>query len=710
MTTTTQDRKPVLGLVALTAGLALVALFLWLERTTGGFAPLRAYELEFLYKIPAGEAAFDMRYLAIVLPASLLLALGAAYLFGARPFRGLLDRLDRMPEGAFTALLVILGAGLVLAVARWILQGQPITDDERVYLFQAELLSRGKLFVTSHPLKEFFDNTFIVNNGKWYGKYPPGHPLFLVPGVVAGFPRIVPAVLAAINLVLFYRLARFYFPQRQARGAALLLLASPFFLFTGATLLSHSSCLTALLLFAWGAHRSLAGGGAGAALVAGTGAGLAFLVRPYTALLIGLPIAAAWLWALRGRRASLRPWLTALGVAAVFALLLLAANFALTGNPFRTGYSEVQGERGGRVLGFGEVIPGYLSHTPLQGALNVVLTVIRLNFWTWGWPLGWLFVIAALLWSRRADLKPLWAILVTTGIGSIFYFSLGVADTGPVKYYELLPVLTLLTVAGFVAFDGRIAKSGRPGLSALAPALVLLSSLLGWGLFARLQALEIRRVTSRIEEPYRMIGQLPQDQRLLIFTGPLQRPPFESWVFSAPNNLAEPEARILYVRDRGNENRTLIERFADRAPYRIAMGEDRGYQLERLSGDEATKRMVRDRLRDARVHLRKLEIREGIELILQATQLDPGSVEAYLLLGWAYEQGRVSRGAEMAYRKALELDPSKAEHWFFLGRFLGRANRLDEALPLLEKAAELDPRSRDIQAALAQVRAGVPPP
>jgi hypothetical protein len=710
MTTTSKDRNPALGIAALAAGLALVVLFLWLERTTGGFAPLRAYELEFLYRIPAGEAAFDLRYLAIVLPASLLLALGVAFLFGGRPFRGVLDRLDRMPEGAFTGLLMVLGAGLVLIVARFVLQGQPVTDDERVYLFQAELLSRGNLFVTPHPLKEFFDNTFIVNDEKWYGKYPPGHPLLLVPGVVAGFPRLVPALLAAVNLLLFYRVAGVYFPRKQARGAALLLLSSPFFLFTGATLLSHTSCLTALLLFAWAAHRSLAGGGGGAALLAGVGAGMAFLIRPYTALLIGLPVAAAWLWALRGRRASLRPWLTALGVATVFALLLLATNYILTGNPLRTGYSEVQGERGGRVLGFGEVIPGYLTHTPVQGVLNVVGTIVRLNFWTWGWPLGWLFVIAALLWSRRSDMKPLWAVLVTTGIGSIFYFSLGVADTGPVKYYELLPVLTLLTVAGLVAFDDRIGRSGRAGLSALAPALVIVSCLLGWGLFARLQIGELRRVTSRIEEPYRAIGQLPEDQRLLIFTGALQTPPFDSWVFSAPNNLPEPEARILYVRDLGDQNRTLIERFADRAPYRLFLGEGRRYELERLSGDEATKRMVQDRLRDARVHLRKLELREGIELIQQATRIDPGSVEAHLLLGWAYEQGRVSRGAEMAYRKALELDPSKAEHWFFLGRFLGRANRLNEALPLLEKAAELDPRSRDIQAALAQVRSGTPPP
>lgn len=701
------DRRPGLGGLLLFAGAALAAAFLWIERLQAGAAPMHQYEVEFLSRIPRGEAAFYLRYLALALPAALLCGIGLAYLFGADYWRRRLEGLDAIPERVFVVGLLIAGAGLVLAVGHLILHNQPITDDERVYLFQADLLSRGRLFLDSQPLREFFDNVSIINNGKWYGKYPPGHPLLLVPGVIAGWPRLVPAALAAINLLLVYRLAGFYFTRRLARVAALLLLVSPFFLFTGATLLSHTSCLTMLLLFAYGVHRSLAGGSM--ALVAGLGAGMAFLIRPYTGLMIGLPIAAAWLLTLRRRGQSLKPWLTALGVASLFLVILLGVNQALTGNPLKTGYAEIQGSQS-RVLGFGESLPGQPEHTPLAGLMNIFLTVVRLNFWSMGWPISWLFVLAALLFCRQRELAPLWAILIATAIGSVFYFSLGVSDTGPVKYYEILPVLVLLTVAGARSLHERIGRGGRSGLAALTPALVVALTLVSWGCFGRVQAIELHRLTDRIQKPYQKIEVMAADQKLLIFTGTMRRKPFDSWVSSPPNNVPEPDQQVLFLRDRGAGNRVIIERMADRVPYLLALDDDRQFQLTRLAGDEISKRLVAERERDAIVHLRKLEIKEAVELLRQATVLDPERAKTYLLLGWACEQGRLAGPAEAAYRRALELEKNIADHYFFLGRFLGRANRLDEALPLLERAVELMPRSKDYTTALNQVRAGVPPP
>ena len=702
----TADRRPGLSALLLLAGAALIAAFLWLERASAGAAPFHQYELEFLSRLPRGEAAFYLRYLALALPAAILLGLGLAYLFGADFWRRRLEALDAVPEGAFVGGLLLVGAGLVLAVGFLLLQNQPVTDDERVYLFQAEVLARGRLFLESQPLREFFDNVFIINNGKWYGKYPPGHPLFLVPGILTGWPRLVPVMLAALNLLLCYRLAGFYFSRRLARTAALLLLLSPFFLFTGATLLSHTSSMTMLLLFAWCVHRSLAGGST--ALWAGLAAGMAFLVRPYTALLVGLPIAAAWFIALRRRGQPLKPWLSALGVASLFLVILLGVNQTLTGNPLKTGYSELEGA--GRVLGFGDVTPGQPGRTPLAGLVNMFQTVVRLNFWSLGWPLSWLFVVAALLFCRRRDLAPLWAILIVTAVGGVFYASLGVSDTGPVKYYEILPVIVLLTLAGARSLHERIGAAGRAGLSALTPALLVALTLVGWGLFGRAQAFELRQLGGRIQEPYRKVAALSRDQKLLIFTGPLQQPPFDSWVHSAPNNIPESDRTVLYVRDRGADNRAIIERMADRAPYRLELDADRKFQLVRLAGDEASKRLVEERTRDAIAHLRKLEIKEAIELLVQATELDPDRAKSFLLLGWACEQGRLAGPAETAYRKALELDKKQSDHYFFLGRFLGRANRLSEALPLLEQAVSMDPRSKDYTTALDQVRAGVPPP
>lgn len=703
------DRRTGLGLVFIAAGLLFVALFLWLEAQSRGFQPFRLYELEYLYRLSRTEAGFYIKYLATALPAGLLLSLGLAYLTGRAPWRRFMDRLDRIPDGPFRLGLALAGAGLVLGVALWVLRGQPVTDDERVYLFQADLIAHGQLYARSQPLPEFFDNIFLINNGKWTGKYPPGHPLALAAGAAAGFPRLVPALLAAINLLLFYGLARTYFTRRTARCAALLLLVSPFFLFTGATLLSHTTCLTALLLLAWGARRSLAGPGVGPAALAGFGAALAILTRPYTALLLGAPIMLAWALALQGRRSTWRPWLVAASLALIGLLLLGGYNLALTGSPFRTGYSGIQGERG-KVLGFGDIIPGQLSHTPLTGLLNVGLTVVRLNFWSWGWPLGWLFVVAALLWCRRRDLLPVWWLLVTTAIGSVFYFSLGISDVGPVKYYEILPVLTLLTVAGLLAFDERIGAQPRPGLGALAPAAVVTFCLLGWGLFGRLQIEELRRETDRIAAPYRLLGSL-EEERVLIFTGPLQAAPLNSWVLSAPSALPDLSRRLLFVRDLGNKrNRELMQRMPERAAYRLAINDDRKYELSKVGGDVATRRILDQQIEDAREHLRKKEVREAIQLLQDVIKIDPEYARAWLLMGWACEQGRLHQGADRAYRKALELEPTNADHYFFLGRFLGRQGRLSEALPLLTRASQMNPGSRDIQAALKQVESGVPPP
>lgn len=702
------DKRTGTGALLLGLGLLATLGFLAIE-ITRGFPGLRQYELEFLHRLPDGEASFYILYLALLLPAGLLAALGISFLFGRKPFQSALDRLGSLPDGTFKLMVAVAGVLLVFLVSTFVLRNQPITDDERVYLFQADILSRGRLFLVPHGLHEFFDNVFIINNTKWYGKYPPGHPLALIPGVVAGIPRLVPALLAALNLLLFYAVAREFFSTRTARVAVLLLLFSPFFLFTGATLLAHTTTLAALLVLALAALRIHRGGGAGWGALAGIGAGYAFLTRPYTAIMVGAPIAIAGVIASRRDRAGFRAWGVAAGVAALFLAAFLAYNQALTGNPFRTGYSEIQGDQG-KVIGFGQVLEGKYAHTPIAGVLNVGLTIVRLNFWSWGWPLGWLFVIAALMWSRRdRRLVPLWAILGATALGSVFYFSMGMSDAGPAKFYEILPVLTLLTVAGIQALDSRIAAGRRPGLSALAPGLVVAFGVLGLLFFTRIQAVDLRRVTGIIAEPYRLVSDL-EDPRVLIFTGALQSPPFQSWVSSTPNNFPDPENPVLYVRDLGFRNRELMGRMPERIPYILQLDKDRKYTLTRLSGDEATKRSAEEKVREGIQFLRDKNSREALKSFLAATQIDPGYARAYLLMGWAFEQAGLTGPADPAYRRALELDPNNGDHYFFLGRFLGRQRKFEEGEELLLKALTYNPQSKEIKTALEQVQNKIPPP
>lgn len=694
----------VLGLAALGALIAL--------EVGGHFTGLRQYGVEFLHRLPRGEASFYTLYLLIGLPGALLFALGLSLFGGRRPFERGLRSLENLPDGAFQAGLAVAGMSLVSLVAFVVLRDMPVTDDEWVYLFQADLLSRGRLFEPSAPLREFFDNVFIVNNGKWYGKYPPGHPLLLVLGTVVGLPRLLPILLAGINLILTYRLACELTTRNQARVAALLLLASPFFLATGATLLSHTTCLTALLVMGLGVARAARTGRRSWGVVAGVGAGVAFLARPYTALLIGLPVAAAWGWVgslpAEGRdgtvrpRRQLAPWITGLGVAAIFLVLFLAQNAVLTGNPLRTGYAEIEGQRG-QVIGFGEVIPGRITHSPLSGLGNVGLVLARLNFWTFGWPLSWLFIIAALLWARNPRLQLLRWILGAVACGSIFYFSIGVSDTGPVKYYELLPILAILSAAGLAALDARIATSRRPGLSALAPALVLGLTLFSWGFFSRVQAGELLRLSDRVAEPYRAVERL-EEPRILIFSRLLQRSPFDSWVFSTPNNLPETDRRILYVRDLGDKNRELVKRYSDRAPYLLERARGGAYTLTRISGDDVTRRRADELVRQGIQFLREMNSRDAIMRFGEAVETDPDNATAFKYLGWSLEQANLNDRAEPAFRRAIELSPNAADVRYFFGRFLARRGRWQEAEVELMQAVSLDHKTAEYGRVLDMVR------
>ncbi len=682
MTKGHKDRNPGAGLGLILLGLGAVAFFVWLE-IQGGFPNLREYGFPFLKRLPAGEASFYVKYLALILPAGLLLGSGIAFLLGRRPFESLGASIEAPSDRAFLTMVSVTGAVLVLAAGLWVLRDQPVTDDERVYLFQAEILSRGRLYELPYPgVPEFFNNTFIINRDKWYGKYPPGHPLALVPGIAAGFPRAVPALLAALNLFLFYQIALHFFSRRSARCATLLLLASPFFLLTGGTLLSHMTCLAALQVFGLFALKARNSASAGDALIAGAGLGFAFLTRPYTAVLIGAPIMILWAWQAVRSRSPLRPWIAAMGAGSFFLGAFLGYNAVLTGNPFQTGYSEVQPESG-RVLGFGEILPGKISHTPLDGLINIGMIAVRLNFWTWGWPLGWIFVIAALLWARDSRLTPLWATLIAVAAGSVFYFSIGVSDTGPVKYYELLPILTILTVAGVAALDRRVASGQRPGVSALAPALVICFCFLGWGLFGRIQIGELRQLTDRIAAPYRLVEK-EADRKLLVFVGTLQKPPFDSWVHSAPNNVPDHEMRVVYATDQGAlKDRELMDRMPERTPFLLQVDDAKQYTLTRLSGDEATKRLAESYIQEGILLLRELKVAESIQKFAQAIKTDPGYGRSYLLLGWALEQARRQEDAERAYKKALELEPHQAEWYFFYGRLLGRMGRFKEAEAML---------------------------
>jgi len=490
----------------------------------------------------------------------------------------------------------VLGAGaaclaalLVAVLAVVVLQGQVVTDDEYVYLFQARALLTGHAALPAPPLPQFAQNAFVVvRDGRWIGQYPPGHPLLLAPAVLLGVPRLLPVLLAGGNLLLLIAILRPLVGPRWALLGGLLLLGSPLYLLTGATLLSHTTTLFALELAVWGALAVNRGGGVVAGSAAGLGLGLALLARPWTAVTLG---AFPALLLLRGvlRRRAWRAAAAALGFAVACGLFLLAYNRGVSGSPWVTGYQALRNRSGYGEFGFGTIVPGVLTHTFVQGLLNAVILAVRFLVHSWGWPLAWIPLLYAWM-ARRTESEsspagnlPLRTVvagaMLMLGVGFLSYvpyWSVGVDDTGPVKTYELLLPASVLGVIGLreaCRRKGRLAVVG----------FVLASWVVAAGIFWPPRIRHVHEVTSRVAEPLRLVEKNVRTPALVFVTG-MQRPPAGSWVYGFPNPHPDLSDPILYVKDLEREDLDLLPYYPKRHAYRLVVG-DEGFRLVPIPRD-----------------------------------------------------------------------------------------------------------------------------
>lgn len=355
-------------------------------------------------------------------------------------------------------LLLAVLAGILVSASTLAFEHRPQLVDSVIQLFQAKIFASGGLSAPAPPSPEFFvTQHMIVEGGRWYSQYPPGHSALLAIGVLIGAPWIVPIVLTLAASVLLYGFVKRAYDEPTARLTLLFLVLAPFFWFMGASLMSHVSSLAGVCAFLYCFARWEEEGRLGFLAAAGVGLATGFLSRPVEVLAIG----AVFTGVLGADAVRKRRWqpVAVFGVAFLaVASLYLAFNAVTTGDPFRPGYIELWGSSHG--LGFHES-PWGERHTPAAGLRNEILDLSLLNVFLFEWPIPALWPLGLALaagWlGRRWDFRLLAAFLVVPAT-NFFYWH---RDTflGPRFLYVTLAFLVPLTARALI--EGARRLTGR---------------------------------------------------------------------------------------------------------------------------------------------------------------------------------------------------------------------------------------------------------
>lgn len=440
----------------------------------------------------------------------------------------------------------ILLSGACLLVRASVLGDGVLSDDEYVYRFIAQTLRTGSLTAPSPVTDlEFFQEQFVVTTDKVrYGKYPIGFPLLLAAGQALHVERAVVPVLTGLLVLLMAWVGGKEFSPGVVALALGLFTLSPQVLITGASLLSQPASAVCLLgavgcLLEWrrGAPRSLAWA-AGAGVLLGFGA----VIRP----LPGVPFAAAALVAVAlapswgGRRATGAHWLALLVPIGGAALTLLWVNFRQSGHPLVSGYHAVHAAEWG---------PNLLFHGTLaRWAMSLVSSVLRLNFWLFGWPLS--LVLCA--FARRTPAALLFWLMVAAELAyRLIAPKAGIGTPGPIYLYEVVPLLCLLSADGLshllaIARRRLVGRSRIPGPEAIA-ATALAAIVVNVSLFLPFKLGDVARTGEGERVVFRAIREKGVHHALVFHRTVVPAWTGLSWAYFPPPNSPGLDDDVLFV-------------------------------------------------------------------------------------------------------------------------------------------------------------------
>ena len=439
------------------------------------------------------------------------------------------------------SLLVLLCIAFSLIISFVVFQDSISSSDEWSYLVQAHIFSRGQLAVPSPIHRKFFDHIHIVNNGRYYSKYPPGWPCLLAIGVRLGVPRLINPLLGAGTLLLLYAMAKKLYTPQIALLASLFALASPYFLFNTASYFSHTASLffVALLLFllmkGWEERSSLY------FFLAGLSGSASFLVRPFDQCAVLIPVAIFLVVSRLHRHLATRHAASfGLGHLNGF-LLFLVYNTLQNGHPFVTGYHVADSWMDrwvGPEVWMWRYIVYYLA-----------------KLLTWSFPFLPLLALVTLFSAEPERVKQWERCLASILFALIIAYALIAFPEGPAYgpryYYSGFLAIPLLGAKGFV----RLCETSKIRLRI---PLLVGTILLNIGIVLPYHSTLASREIYAQNDFERQVQRLSPGPALVFL------PPDPESGLAPTRNTIDFQSAIVYAIDRGEKNSLLIQAYPGR--------------------------------------------------------------------------------------------------------------------------------------------------
>lgn len=521
------------------------------------------------------EVAFLLHYL--LFGAVAMWCLADALSLGIGP--GLATGFDRLGALSRRARVVLVSAsaavtfGGITLVRYVLLRNTAITDDENAYVFMARVFATGKLYLASMPaeIRPFFDNQFILNDGKWYGMYFPGHPLVLALGALVGAERWIPSLVAILSVLIGYLVSRRIFGARVAAISALLFPVTVYLVLPSASLLSHSTTALTLLVFVYAAIRiEECPEHVRWWAVAGMALAWAGITRPLAPAAFAIP----WLFGLILRLKKARQPRAWAGGALFCAIgligmtLLCGYNYVLTGNPLETPYQ--------RFSQLNSLLAGKLpAPWPLPTIYEMGHTILRLNFWEFGWPLSLLFVpffqrtsMAVRLFLSACAVPGAYALIGMTNVYAL----------GPTHYSEVAILVCILSASGIEQMVARV-RSWPSGerWARFVMAVPVVGATCMLLVFLPIHAASLLQMSELTRAPYELVEEYGLDRAIVLVESlPAMNVPPGAWVYFHRNPRPDLRDRVLFLRYLGpTSQQRLAQFFPDRRFYVMGMQDGR---------------------------------------------------------------------------------------------------------------------------------------